>query len=85
MERLMDKEKWTKEAGRWAKHAYCYEGMVDEFPEFFDDDVRAAGIDPYDAVDQFAESNELDRADGFYGINSDKSFHKLWPTGGGGG
>ena len=76
----MDKDKWLKEARRWAKHAYCYEGMVDEFPSWFDSAYEEEQ-GPYDAVDAFGESYGLERADGFYGINSDKTFHKLWPVG----
>ena len=76
----MDRDKWLREARRWAKHAYCYEGMIDEFPEHFDD-ALARGIDPYEAVDCFAEGCDLDRADGFYGINSGQKFVRLWPAG----
>jgi hypothetical protein len=71
----MDKEKWTKEARRWARHAYCYAEMVEEFPTWFDSAFEA-GQDPYDAVDAFGDSCSLERADGFYGINSDKVFVK---------
>jgi hypothetical protein len=72
----MDKDKWLREAKRWAKHAYCYEGMVDEWPEHFEADA-ARGIDPYASVDAFAEDSDLDRADGFYGINSGVKFVKV--------
>ena len=71
----MTKDKWLTEARRWAKHAYCYEGMVDEFPEHFEE-AYARSIDPYEAVDCFAKGADLDRADGFYGINSNKTFVK---------
>lgn len=71
----MDKGKWMKEARRWAQHAYCYEGMVDEFPEEFEA-AYLKGNNPYDAVDLFAVDADLDRADGFYGINSDREFVK---------
>ena len=73
---MMTKDKWLAEARRWARHAYCYEGMVDEFPEAFDAYFAAGDRDPYEAVDDFAEGCELDRADGFYGINSNKTFVK---------
>lgn len=69
----MDLHKWTTEAMRWALHAYCYEGMVEEFPEEFDRLFRA-GRSPYEAVDEFAEDAGLDRVDGFYGIHSNKEF-----------
>jgi hypothetical protein len=73
----MTQDKWMTEAKRWAKHAYCYEGMVDEFPEEFAS-AFLAGDDPYEAVDGFASASDLDRADGFYGINSNKKFVKEW-------
>ena len=72
----MDKDKWLREAKRWAQHAYCYEGMVDEFPEHFEREF-GQGFDPYESVDLFANDAGLDRADGFYGINSNKSFVKI--------
>lgn len=72
----MDKDKWLREAKRWAKHAYCYEGMVDEFPEHFDR-LFEQNASPYDAVDFFASDCELDRVDGFYGINSGKAFVRV--------
>jgi len=75
----MDKDKWLAEARRWAKHAYCYEGMVDEFPDWFGKSFQIK-LDPYEAVDAFSDMSDLDRCDGFYGINSDKTFHKLWRT-----
>lgn len=73
----MDKEKWLREARRYAKHAYCYEGMVDEFPEEFEAPF-AAGISPYDAVDNFGDAADLDRADSMatWGINAGKTFVK---------
>ena len=73
----MTQDKWMAEARRWAKHAYCYEGMVEEFPTWFDS-AYEAGQDPYEAVDAFGESYGLDRADAFYGINSGKPFVKEW-------
>lgn len=69
----MTKEKWLAEARRWADHAYCYGGMVDEFPEHFVSHFEA-GADPYEAVDAFGGDADLDRQDGFYGINSGKTF-----------
>lgn len=74
---MTDNEKWLREARRYAKHAYCYEGMVDEFPGHFADEF-ACQANPYDAVDSFAQEYDLDRADGFYGINSRKKFVKEW-------
>ena len=71
----MTEEQWMKEARRWAKHAYCYEGMVDEFPEFFAALYRS-NSDPYESVTCFANNHDLDRADGFYGINSHVEFKK---------
>jgi hypothetical protein len=68
-------EKWLDEAKRYAEHAYCYGGMVPEFPEFFAN-AFAQGDDPYKAVDDFGDDGGLDRQDGFYGINSDKKFVK---------
>jgi hypothetical protein len=72
----MDKDKWLREAKRWAKHAYCYEGMVDEFPEHFE---RFYGsCDPYEAVNCFATDYGLERADSMatWGINAGKKFVK---------
>lgn len=74
-ETKMTEEKFMAEAKRYAKHAFCYEGMVDEYPDFF---VQAweSDLNPYDTVDNFAEIGSLDRADGFYGINSNVEFVK---------
>jgi hypothetical protein len=72
----MTKDKWMTEARRYAKHAFCYEGMVDEYPEHFEDQFEDGSVDPYEAVDEFAENVGLDRADGFYGINSGTKFVK---------
>lgn len=71
----MDKDKWLREARRWAKHAYCYEGMPDEFPEHFDQ-AFAEGAEPYGAVDGFAEAYDLDRADSMatWGVNAGVAF-----------
>lgn len=50
--------------------------MVDEFPEHFER-LFEQGANPYDAVDFFAGDAELDRQDGFYGINSHVKFEKV--------
>lgn len=66
---------WLKEARRWAKHAYCYEGMVDEFIDYFEV-ANCEGVNPYDAVDAFATKHDLDRADQNWGINQGVQFNK---------
>lgn len=73
----MDKDKWLREAKRWAEHAYCYEGMVDEFPEHFEREFEQ-GMNPYESVDLFGNDAGLDRADSMatWGINAGKTFVK---------
>jgi len=67
--------KWLKEARRWAKHAYCYEQMIDEFIDWFEQ-AHKMDFDPYDAVDSFATKHDLDRADQNWGINQGVQFNK---------
>ena len=71
----MNSDKWTREARRWARHAYCYEGLIDDFPEFFEA-ARTAGDDPYEAVDRIAARYDLDRADQNWGIHQNVPFVK---------
>lgn len=50
---------WLIEAKRWAKHAYCYEDMVADFPEYFQQQY-GQGTNPYDAVEIFADMYDLE-------------------------
>jgi hypothetical protein len=71
----MTREKWVREARRWAKHAYSYEAMLDDIPEFFEA-AFAHGDDPYETVDRFAVKYDLERADQNWGTNQNVPFEK---------
>lgn len=76
----MTRDKWMREARRYAEHVYCYAGMVAEFPDDFDR-AFSAGEQPYDAVDAFGDRVGLERCDQFYGVNSGKEFVRLGSNG----
>lgn len=59
---MTDKATWLERARKRARVGWGYEGMVDEFPEWFDREF-AAGTEPESAVDEFADAYDLSEPD----------------------
>lgn len=74
---MSKRDLWIIEARRYAGHIWCYEGLVDDFPESASEAFER-GDDPYEYVLAFGERYDLDRADQNWGINSGVTFEKRW-------
>lgn len=73
------KDDWLREAMRYADHALCYAMVVPEHSDWFEK-AYGEGLNPYVAVDNFADAYDLDRADSMadWGINAGKPFTKVF-------